>query len=78
MGEYLISRGTGNMLSGQIYVVSDGTSVNLVETTGALLGSVGVTITASITTGTVSLQYTSTNTGTQPLYMASFRKFGAF
>jgi hypothetical protein len=63
--EFSISRGSGNHRVGTLWVSTDGSSVDMAQS-GSDLGSVGVTLSASVSGGNVLLQYASTSTGTAP------------
>lgn len=61
--EYSLTRGSGNIETGMLYLVNDGTNADV---TGAAssLGTLGVTFSADINSGNVRLLYTTTSTGT--------------
>lgn len=63
--EYSIERSTGNQETGRVMIASDGTTV-AVSQDAAELGTTGVTLTATIDSGNLVVQYTSTSTGTAP------------
>jgi len=59
---YSITRSAANIESGSMYIVNDGTNAS-VTTSGAVIGTMGITFTADIDSGNVRLLYTSTSTG---------------
>lgn len=71
--DYAISRGTGNRQAGVLTVVTDGTSITSNDE-AVTLGTVGVTLSAIISSGSVNFQYTSTNTGTAPSITYALRR----
>lgn len=73
--EYLITRGSGNREVGTLMLATDGTSVNMTQVTSQL-GSVGVALSVSIAGGVISVNYTSTNTGTAPTISYTQRRWG--
>lgn len=72
--EYSITRGAGNAESGQMNVITDGTSAGINQTY-ASIGSSGVTFTVDINAGSVRVLYTSTSTGTAPSFKFTVQKW---
>lgn len=64
--EYVISRGTGNVRVGALYIATDGSSVAYNDDQRVLLGTTGVTLSAVVSGSNINFQYTSTSTGTAP------------
>lgn len=61
--EYSLTRGSGNIETGMIHIVNDGTNADVVASS-ASLGTLGVTFTADVSGGNVRLLYVTTSTGT--------------
>jgi len=61
---YSLSRGSGNIETGSINIVHDGTNAAIAQGAVASLGTLGVTFTADISGGLVRLLSTTTSTGT--------------
>lgn len=74
--DYSISRGAGNTEVGTLLVASDGTSVNMTRT-ASTLGTIGVTLSADISGGSIRIRYTSTSTGTAPSFNYLHKKWTA-
>jgi len=61
--EYSLARGTGNIETGMLYIVNDGTNADVAGTSSGI-GTLGTTFTADINAGLVRLLFTTTSTGT--------------
>lgn len=61
---YSIKRGSGNLETGAINIVHDGTNAAIAQGSVASLGTLGVTFTADVSGGLVRLLSTTTSTGT--------------
>lgn len=72
--EYSVSRGSGNRASGEIKLVSDGTSASIAQYE-ALLGITGLTFSTDVNSGNLRLLYTSTSTGTAPVFKIKVQKW---
>lgn len=72
--KYSIKRGT-NFESGIIVLTTDGTSAAIAQGAIASLGTVGVTLTADVSAGSLRLRYTSTSTGTAPTFKYKLSKW---
>jgi hypothetical protein len=59
--EYSILR-AGSKRTGQLFITSDGTIANITDTS-AYIGDVGVVFNATVTSGVLALEYSTTNTG---------------
>lgn len=74
--EYSIARGAGNREVGQLLIATDGSTVNMSQAS-SVLGTVGVTLSADISGGSVRVRYTSTSTGTAPTFKYIMRRWDA-
>lgn len=63
--DYSLSRGSGNREVGTIHITTDGTTAGI-ATSGASIGTLGVTFSVDINGTDLRLRYTSTSTGTAP------------
>lgn len=61
---YSITRGSGNIETGNINIVTDGTNAAIAQGAVSSLGTLGVTFTTDVSGGTVRLLSTTTSTGT--------------
>ena len=61
--QYAITRGSGNIEAGFAALVSDGTSASLAAGASASLGTLGVTLDADVSTGSMRILATTTSTG---------------
>lgn len=68
---YNIRRGTGFSRTGTLIIDSDGTNVVTEDGPTTGVGDAGVTFSATISSGNINLQYTSTSTGVQPVLTGS-------
>lgn len=75
--DYSITRGAGNIESGIITLVSDGTSASMSQGAIADLGTLGVTLSADVNGGNVRLLYTTTATGTNATFKYKAHKWDA-
>lgn len=69
--KYNLRRGTGFSRTGTLIIDSDGSSAVIEDGLVTGLGDVGVDFSVTIGGGNINLQYTSTNTGTQPVLTMS-------
>lgn len=60
--EYSITRGSGNIEAGSLYMVNDGTNAD-VAGSATSLGTMGITFSADVNAGNVRLRFVSTSTG---------------
>ena len=56
-------RGAGNLATGYIALLYDGTNANITQNFDIEVGTTGLTLTADISGGNMRLLYTTTNTG---------------
>lgn len=63
--EYSIARGAGNRENGDLFLITDGTSISISQDYNNI-GTSGVSFSADISGANVRLRYTSTSTGTAP------------
>lgn len=61
---YSLSRGSGNREVGLIHLTTDGTSAGIAVGAASTLGTLGVTFSADVSSGSLRLRYTTTSTGT--------------
>lgn len=73
---YSIQRGASNVESGIINLCNDGSTASLAAY-GSSVGTSGVTLSADVSGGNVRLRYTSTNTGTAPVFKYKLHKWAA-
>lgn len=73
---YSIIRGAGNIESGIINIVNDGTNVAIAQGAVASLGTVGITIAAAINGTNVEVSYAATSTGTNATMKYKLHKWG--
>jgi hypothetical protein len=73
---YSVVRGAANLDAGHIYLINDGTNVN-VAVAGASLGTTGVTFNGTISGSDVLLRYTTTSTGSDAALKYKLHKWSA-
>lgn len=73
--DYSISRGSANKETGTITLATDGSSAVIAQGGIADIGTIGVTFTADVSSGSLRLRYTSTSTGTAPSMKYIVRKW---
>ena len=61
--EFELVRGAGNLATGYIALLYDGTNANITQNFDIEVGTTGLTLTADISGGNMRLLYTTTNTG---------------
>lgn len=62
---YSIARGAANREVGLLMITTDGTNASIAQSVTSI-GTIGVTFTVDISSGSLRLRYTSTSTGTAP------------
>lgn len=62
--QYSLKRGSANKEVGVLKIATDGSSTALSQSDIATLGTLGVTFTADVSSGSLRLRYTTTSTGT--------------
>ena len=73
--DYVLHRGVDGTKYGTLALATDGTAVDMVAT-GGEMGATGVTFTAAIAAGTVTVSYTSTATGNSGVMAFTVRRWG--
>lgn len=74
---YSISRGAGNIESGSLTVVNDGTNISTSQGAIADLGIVGVSLSFDFDSGSIRLNYETTATGTDATFKFKAHKWAA-